>query len=60
MIDTLRLTAEEAKGLLERNPHPSLEQIRHGMSGNLCRCGAYQKIFASVDRAARRMNEEVS
>jgi len=49
-----------AKGLLARNPHPSPEQIRHGMSGNLCRCGAYQKIFASVENAARRMNGEHS
>jgi len=49
-----------AKGLLASNPHPSPEQIRHGMSGNLCRCGAYQKIFASVENAARRMNGEHS
>jgi aerobic-type carbon monoxide dehydrogenase small subunit (CoxS/CutS family) len=32
------------KSLLNRNPHPSDEQIERAMSGNLCRCGAYVKI----------------
>jgi len=41
-----------AEGLLRRNPDPSLEEIRMGMSGNLCRCGAYDHIFKSVRRAA--------
>lgn len=41
-----------AEGLLRRNPHPGPEQIREGMSGNLCRCGAYKHIFAAVRRAA--------
>ena len=46
-----------ARSLLERNPAPASDEIRQGMSGNLCRCGAYQKIFASVDRAARLMEK---
>jgi len=41
-----------AEGLLRANPEPSLEQIRHGMAGNLCRCAAYVHIFRAVDRAA--------
>jgi xanthine dehydrogenase YagT iron-sulfur-binding subunit len=41
-----------AEGLLRRNPHPGPEEIREGMSGNLCRCGAYKHIFAAVQRAA--------
>ncbi len=41
-----------AEGLLRKNPDPSVEQIREGMSGNLCRCGAYAHIFRSVQRAA--------
>jgi xanthine dehydrogenase YagT iron-sulfur-binding subunit len=41
-----------AEGLLRRNPDPSLDEIRMGMSGNLCRCGAYDHIFKSVRRAA--------
>jgi xanthine dehydrogenase YagT iron-sulfur-binding subunit len=42
-----------AEGLLRRNPNPTVDEIRRGMSGNLCRCGAYTHIFKAVDRAAR-------
>ncbi len=42
-----------AQGLLNSNPNPSLEQIREGMSGNLCRCGAYKHIFQAVQTAAK-------
>ncbi len=42
-----------AEGLLRSNPNPSLEEIRLGMSGNLCRCGAYDHIFKAVQRAAQ-------
>ena len=38
--------------LLEKNPHPSLDEIREGLAGNLCRCTGYQKIFAAVEQAA--------
>jgi xanthine dehydrogenase YagT iron-sulfur-binding subunit len=41
-----------AEGLLRSKPNPSLEEIRHGMGGNLCRCGAYAHIFKAVTRAA--------
>ncbi len=40
------------EGLLLANPHPSLEEIRRGLSGNLCRCGAYAHIFKAAERAA--------
>lgn len=40
------------EGLLRANPNPSVEEIRHGVSGNLCRCGAYQHIFKAARRAA--------
>ncbi|MGD8616658.1 MAG: (2Fe-2S)-binding protein [Gammaproteobacteria bacterium] len=43
-----------AEGLLRRNPSPSFEEIRTGMSGNLCRCGAYAHIFNAVADAAKR------
>ncbi len=36
------------KALLARNPHPSEEEIDRGMSGNICRCGAYPKIRAAA------------
>lgn len=40
------------EGLLRSNSNPSPEEIRHGLSGNLCRCGAYEHLFAAVRRAA--------
>jgi aerobic-type carbon monoxide dehydrogenase small subunit (CoxS/CutS family) len=42
-----------AAALLRSNPRPSDEQIDAAMSGNLCRCGTYQRIRAAVHRAAR-------
>jgi xanthine dehydrogenase YagT iron-sulfur-binding subunit len=36
------------EGLLRSNPEPSLDEIREGVSGNLCRCGAYVNIFKAV------------
>ena len=41
-----------AEGLLRANPEPTLDEIRLGMSGNLCRCGAYAHIFNAVGKAA--------
>jgi aerobic-type carbon monoxide dehydrogenase small subunit (CoxS/CutS family) len=38
--------------LLERNPHPSEHDVRHAVSGNLCRCGTYPKVFAATLDAA--------
>jgi len=38
--------------LLERVPHPSIDQIREGLAGNLCRCTGYQKIFDAVRQAS--------
>jgi xanthine dehydrogenase YagT iron-sulfur-binding subunit len=40
------------EGLLRANPDPSAEEIRRGVSGNLCRCGAYHHIFEAARRAA--------
>jgi xanthine dehydrogenase YagT iron-sulfur-binding subunit len=40
------------EGLLRAAPDPTLEQIRQGVSGNLCRCGAYVNIFAAAKSAA--------
>ncbi len=41
--------------LLENNPHPSDEEIRHGLEGNLCRCTGYQNIVAAVKNASEKM-----
>ena len=37
-----------ASALVENNPHPSSEEIRHAMAGNLCRCGTYPKIEEAI------------
>ena len=42
-----------AVNLLARNPRPSETEIREGLSGNLCRCTGYTKIFASIAEACR-------
>jgi carbon-monoxide dehydrogenase small subunit len=44
-----------AKALLDYNPRPSVEQIKHALSGNLCRCTGYYKPIEAVMEAARKM-----
>jgi len=39
--------------LLATNPSPNLEQIKEGLSGNLCRCGTYGRVFEAVQKASR-------
>ena len=46
-----------SKALLEENPDPSEEEIRWGISGNLCRCTGYVKIVRAVQRASELMKE---
>jgi carbon-monoxide dehydrogenase small subunit len=46
-----------AVDLLEKNPSPSLDDIRHGLAGNLCRCTGYMRIFESVVHAVRAGRE---
>lgn len=41
-----------AKALLDRNPNPSREEIRRGLSGNICRCTGYRKIEEAVASAS--------
>ncbi|GFN36787.1 (2Fe-2S)-binding protein [Tepidimicrobium xylanilyticum] len=40
-----------AKALLDKNPDPTEEEIREGISGNLCRCTGYNKIVEAINRA---------
>ena len=46
-----------AQALLAANASPSREEIKEGLSGNLCRCTGYLKIFEAVEIAAARMRE---
>jgi len=41
-----------SRALLQKNPHPSEEEIKRGLSGNLCRCTGYTKIIAAVQKAS--------
>lgn len=41
-----------AKALLDSNPHPSREEIKRALAGNLCRCTGYQQIFEAIEKAA--------
>lgn len=49
-----------AKALLDENPDPSKDEIREGLSGNLCRCTGYTKILKAVHEAAQMLKEEES
>lgn len=44
------------KKLLDENPHPDEEEIKRGISGNLCRCTGYQKIFDAIKLSASRLS----
>jgi len=41
-----------AKVLLDKNPHPSVSEIKQGLNGNLCRCGSHLRVIRAVQRAA--------
>jgi aerobic-type carbon monoxide dehydrogenase small subunit (CoxS/CutS family) len=47
-----------AKELLDKKPQPSRDEIREALSGNLCRCTGYIKIYEAVELAAARMRGE--
>jgi len=44
-----------AKVLLDENPDPSVEEIKHFMHGNICRCTGYKKIIESIQAAAKKI-----
>lgn len=49
-----------AAQILDRNPDPSEEEIRHGLEGNLCRCTGYQNIVEAVQHASRKMKGQAA
>ena len=42
-----------ATALLRRSPNPTLDEIKDGLAGNLCRCGTYSRLFEGVQKAAK-------
>ncbi|MGB8328729.1 MAG: (2Fe-2S)-binding protein [Polyangiales bacterium] len=44
-----------AKGFLAEHPNPTEDEIRHGISGNLCRCTGYNKIVEAIQYAAEKL-----
>ncbi len=49
-----------AKQLLEQNPNPTEDEIRWGISGNLCRCTGYNKIVEAIQYAADKLREQAA
>ena len=47
-----------AKALLAENPNPSEDEIRHAISGNLCRCTGYVKIVEAIQYASAKLREQ--
>lgn len=45
-----------AKAMLNENPNPSIDEIKEGISGNLCRCTGYKKIIEAIDSVAKQNN----
>jgi len=43
--------------LLQKNPDPSMDEIKYAVSGNLCRCGTYPHVFKAIDDAAKAMKK---
>jgi carbon-monoxide dehydrogenase small subunit len=49
-----------ALGFLKLNPNPTREEIRKGISGNLCRCTGYVNIVKAIEAAAKEIREKGS
>jgi aerobic-type carbon monoxide dehydrogenase small subunit (CoxS/CutS family) len=49
-----------AKALLDENPSPTEEELKHFMHGNICRCTGYKKIIESIMAAAKKMRPEAA
>src|ERR1035438_4668844 len=47
-----------AKGFLAEHPNPNLEEVEHGLGGNLCRCGTYMGVSQAVLEAARTLKTQ--
>lgn len=47
-----------AKALLDINPTPSIQEIKEALSGNICRCGAYQQIINAIIKTSQKLQEK--
>ena len=47
------------KALLDRNPDPTEEDIRHALSGNLCRCTGYTQMYQAIRAAIEAEQEQI-
>ncbi|QEZ47952.1 (2Fe-2S)-binding protein [Cupriavidus oxalaticus] len=47
-----------AKALLDANPHPTRDEIRFAIAGNICRCTGYTKIIEAIEKTAEAMNPD--
>jgi nicotinate dehydrogenase subunit A len=45
-----------AKPLLDKNKHPSIQQIKETLQGHLCRCGTHTRIIKAIQRASRELS----
>ena len=43
------------KALLADNPHPTVDEIKHALAGNICRCTGYWNIIEAVEESAKRL-----
>jgi carbon-monoxide dehydrogenase small subunit len=50
--------AVSGKALLDRNPSPSVDEIRHWLGGNLCRCSGYVKVVSAIQSLAQEVDHE--
>jgi len=46
------------KGFIDKHPNPTLEDVKHGLGGNLCRCGTYMGVRQAVLEAARNLKPQ--
>jgi aerobic-type carbon monoxide dehydrogenase small subunit (CoxS/CutS family) len=44
-----------AKGFIDKHPNPTMDEVKHGLGGNLCRCGTYMGVRQAVLEAAKEM-----
>jgi len=47
-----------AKALLDKNPNPTVEEIKEAIAGNLCRCGTYPQHIKAIMEASKKLNEK--